>query len=197
MRDRLANGGADKLLDDMIPLVMAGGFAEVKIADLARSLSCSATTLYKIAPSKSELIIAVIRRWGEQTLARAETRSRTRANPADRARTYYLEGADNLGVMSPAFRRDVQRFTAASQTYRGVSDRFVERFAGLLEEAAAAGEVRPLNAVLLVGLLTDVARTVRDEDLLARAGLTAREALLEVDTVIWEGVLFHPKGEHP
>jgi hypothetical protein len=37
-------------------------------------------------------------------------------------------------------------------------------------------------------MLRYIAQAVRDEDLLSRAGLTAREALLEVDTIIWEGV---------
>jgi hypothetical protein len=33
-----------------------------------------------------------------------------------------------------------------------------------------------------------IAFAIRDEDLLGRAGLTAREALLEVDTMIWDGL---------
>jgi len=51
-----------------------------------------------------------------------------------------------------------------------------------------------VNPTFLVGMLRYIAQAVRDEDLLARAGLTAREALLEVDTIIWDGVRRYPTG---
>jgi AcrR family transcriptional regulator len=188
VRDRLANGGTEKLLDDIMPIVAAGGFSDVKISDLARRLHCSAATLYKIAPSKSELIVMVMQRWGVQVLERAEARSRRHSRPSARARAYYREGAESVGGLSHEFRADVQRFPAARQAYQVISDRFVDRFTDLLEEAADAGEARPVNAVFLARLLRYIAMAIRDEDLLLQAGLTAGEALLEVDTVIWDGV---------
>ena len=73
-----------------------------------------------------------------------------------------------------------------------MSDRFIERFSTLLDEAARAGEIRPINVRFAVGMFRYIAFAVRDEDLLAAAGLTAREALLEVDKMIWDGVSYHP-----
>ncbi len=46
-----------------------------------------------------------------------------------------------------------------------------------------------MNVPFAVGMFKYIAFAVRDEDLLAAAGLTAqRGALLEVDTMIWDGL---------
>ncbi len=193
MPKRLANGRADELLDGVMRLVAARGFSELKVADLARELHCSVATLYKLGPSKTDLVILALQRWGERLLADIDAQARECSSPSARARTYFREGAAGLRELSSAFRRDVEYFEATRRAYREIiSDRFIERFSALLEEAAQAGEIRPLNIRFAVGMFRYIAFAIRDEDLLAAAGLTAREALLEVDRIIWHGVQYDP-----
>ncbi len=188
-RTRLKNGRREELLDGVMHIAATKGFSELKMADLARELHCSVATLYKLAPSKIDLVIVALERWGERLLTQIDARSRDCSTPSARARTYYREGADGLRELSSAFRRDVEYFEGTRRAYREIiSDRFIERFSALLEEAAQAGEIRPVNVRFAVGMFRYIAFAIRDEDLLAAAGLTAREALLEVDTMIWEGV---------
>jgi AcrR family transcriptional regulator len=190
-RTRLNNGRKEELLDRVMRIAAAEGFAELKMADLARELHCSVATLYKLAPSKIDLVIVALERWGEQLLTTIDARARECTTPSARARAYYREGADGLRELSSAFRRDVERFEGTRRAYREIiSDRFIERFSALLEEAAQAGEIRPVNVPFAVGMFRYIAVAVRDQDLLDRAGLTAREALLEVDTMIWDGVQY-------
>jgi len=188
LRRRLDNGRREELLDGVMLVAGAQGFQDLKVGDLARELHCSVATLYKLAPTKVDLVALALERWGESTLSEAESRSLERSSASERARTYYRVGAERTRELSHEFRRDMERFSATRQTWRVISDGFIERFAHLLDEAAEAGEIRPVNATFLAGMLRYVAIAVRDEDLLDRAGLTAREALLEVDTIIWEGV---------
>ncbi len=193
MPKRLANGRAEELLDGVMRIVAARGFSELKMSDLARELRCSVATLYKLAPSKTDLVILALERWGERLLANIDAQARACSTPSARARTYYREGADGLRELTSTFRRDVEYFEATRRAYREiVSDRFIERFSALLDEAAKAGEIRPINVRFAVGMFRYIAFAVRDEDLLAAAGLTAREALLEVDKMIWDGVRYHP-----
>ena len=58
----------------------------------------------------------------------------------------------------------------------------------MIDEAVLAGEIRHVNARFMAGLFRYIAAAIRDEDLLEAAGLTAGEALAEVDTVIWGGL---------
>jgi AcrR family transcriptional regulator len=188
---RLANGRAEELLDGVMRIIAAQGFSGLKVADLSRELHCSVATLYKLAPSKTDLAIVALQRWGENVLSEIDARALECSTPSERARTYFREGADNLRELSSAFRRDVESFEATRRAYREiVSDRFIERFSALLEEAARAGEIRPLNVRFAVGMFRYIAFAIRDEDLLAAAGLTAQEALLEVDRIIWDGVRY-------
>ena len=193
MSKRLANGRAEELLDGVMRIMGAQGFSDLKMSDLARELRCSVSTLYKLAPSKTDLVILALQRWGEHLLAGIDAQARRCSSPSAQARTYFREGAEGLRELSSAFRRDVEHFEATRRAYREiVSDRFIERFSALLDEAARTGEIRPINVRFAVGMFRYIAFAVRDEDLLAAAGLTAREAMLEVDKIIWDGVLCHP-----
>ena len=195
-RTRLKNGRKEELLDGVMRIAAARGFAELKMADLARELHCSVATLYKLAPSKIGLVIVALERWGDQLLTEIDARACECSTPSARARTYYREGADGLRELSSAFRRDVEYFEGTRRAYREIiSNRFIERFSALLEEAAQAGEIRPVNVRFAVGMFRYIAFAIRDEDLLASAGLTAREALLEVDTMIWDGMTRDADGK--
>jgi AcrR family transcriptional regulator len=188
LRKRLERGRREELLDGVMLIAGTQGLQDIKMAHVARDLHCSVATLYKLAPTKVDLVALALERWGERTLAEAESRSREPSSASDRARTYYRVGAEKTRELSHEFRRDMERFAATRQTWRVISDGFIGRFSQLLAEAAEAGEIRPVNATFLAGMLRYIAYAVRDEDLLDRAGLTAREALLEMDTIIWDGV---------
>ncbi len=164
------------------------GFMKVRTADFARELQCSESTLYKIAPSKNDLVVLALRRWGELLLEECEVNARQGDTASERARRYYRTGAERARPLSHAFRRDVERFESTRGTYRRISDRFISRYAALIDEAAQEGEIRPVNARFLAGTLRYVAFAIRDEDLLEAGGLTAAEALLEIEEIIWDGL---------
>jgi len=178
----------DELLDGVMHMVETRGFAHVRMADIARELHCSLSSLYKVAPNKDSLLVLTITRWGEVTLEAAETSAGQATTAADRARQYFLSAARSIGGLSHAFRRDVEHFESTRLAYRSVSDLFVGRFAVLLDEAARSGEIRSFNPRFLAGLFRHIAAAIRDEDLLEASGLTASEALIEVDALVWGGL---------
>jgi AcrR family transcriptional regulator len=184
----MARGRREELLDGVLALIAARGFSEVRMTDIANELHCSLASLYKIAPNKDSLVVLAIGRWGDHALADGEASAEQALTAADRARRYYQAAAANVAPFSPAFRRDVERFESTRLAYQVISDRFVARFAQLIAEAEQAGEIRQVNARFMAGLFRYIASAIRDEDLLEAAGLTAGEALAEVDTVIWGGL---------
>jgi len=188
MGKRMPGGRREQLLDGVIRIISTRGFGDLPVSDLARELRCSLSSLYKIAPNKDSLMAIAISRWGELALGHAEARAAEGATASDRAHAYYRAGVERVAELSHALRRDVERFESTRLAYRTISDRFVARFSELIDEAGQEGEIRPVNARFMAGLFRHIAAAVRDEDLLDSAGLSAAEALLEIDKIIWDGL---------
>lgn len=178
----------EELLDGLMTIIAARGFAEVPVAEMARELSCSLATIYRLAPSKDSLVVLAIGRWGELALRDAETRAEEGTIARERLRAYLRAGARAILPQSHAFRRDVERYESTRVAYRVISDRYVDRVAELIAETVRSGDARPVNPRLMAGLLRHLARAVRDEDMLEAAGVTAGEALLEIEGLLLEGL---------
>jgi len=188
MATRLTNGRREELLDGVVAIISARGFAGVHVAEIAHDLHCSASTLYKIAPSKDSLVLLALARWEECTFATLEERARQGRTAAERARIYFRSGARSLASLSTEFRVDTARYESTRAAWRRISDRFIDRFVQLGGAAAAAGEIRPVNQRFLGEMLRKLAASARDEAAVRASGLTAAEAVLEIDEVIWDGL---------
>jgi AcrR family transcriptional regulator len=189
MRKRLDNGRREELLDGVMAIIAERGFSAVKTADLARDLHCSESSLYKIAPSKDSLIVLAIRRWGEHTLADLEVRAAKGRTASERARLYFRAGAESTRPLSLAFYADVERFESTRLAWwDSIVERYLERFVELVRIAEGAGEIRPVNIRFLAEVLRQISVVTRSERVLSATGLTHEQAVLEVDSLLWEGV---------
>jgi AcrR family transcriptional regulator len=185
---RLGSGRREELLDGVMRIISERGFADVRIADIAEELHCSVATLYKIAPNKDSLLVLAIRRWGDIILARAEDAARSANTPTDKARRYYLSVMESLVPLTPAFRFDMERFESTSQAFAALADRFIDRFVQLLDEAVDAGEARPINTRFFAHLFRQMALLIRDGHILVEDGITADQAMAQIDAMIWDGI---------
>jgi AcrR family transcriptional regulator len=186
---RLAGGRAEELLDGVMGIIAEKGFSGLKVTDLAPQLHCSVATLYKIASSKDSLVVLAIARWGERTLGDIEARAQQGATASDRARAYFRAGAESIHPLSLEFFADVERFESTRLAWRTtVVDPYIDRFVELVLSAQEAGEVRPVNTRFLGEMLRQVGFVTRDERVLSASGLTAEQAVLEVDRMIWDGI---------
>ena len=189
MPRKLDNTRREELLDGTMGIIAARGFSDVQVADIARELHCSASTLYKIAPSKESLVLLALRRWAEITFEDLDARAEQGTTASDRARNYFRAGAESLRPISLAFVADAQRFESTRLAWKAdVADRFVMGFIELIERAQDAGEVRPVNTRFLAELLNHIGFITRDERVLRVSGLTREEAFLEVEGIIWDGI---------
>lgn len=189
MRRRLDNGRREELLDGVMNIIAARGFSEVRTAEMARELHCSESSLYKIAPSKDSLIVLAIGRWGELTLEALEVRAGKGKTASERARAYFRAGAESTHSLSLAFYADVERFESARLAWwTGVVERYLDRFVELVQLAEDAGEVRPVNIRFLAEVLRGISVVTRSERVLSATGLSHEQAVLEVDSLIWDGM---------
>lgn len=189
MRKRLDDGRRDELLDGVMRIIVVRGFSKVQVSEIARELNCSASTLYKIAPSKESLVLLAIERWSGDAFESLEARASQCGDASDRARTYFRAGAKALRPMSLAFFSDVERFQSTRMVWRQtVVDRYIDRFVELVQDAEKAGEIRPVNVRFLGEVLRQIGFATRDEAVLSASELTSEQAVLEADAIIWDGI---------
>jgi len=188
MRTRFDDDRRKELLDAVVRIITKRGFSDLTISELASELHCSASSLYRIASSKDSLVVLAIAHWGEGILEDMETRSRKGKSASDRVRLYLRAAVDKIRPLSHEFRSDVNRFESSRMAYASVSDRFLKRFSELLSEAVKAGEIRPINTEFHAQVYRQMALLIRDEALLRKCGLSASQAIAEVESLIWEGI---------
>jgi AcrR family transcriptional regulator len=189
MARRFDENRREELLDGVMRIISARGFSDITTMELAGELHCSGSTLYKIGASKDSVVALAMTHWSRRKLAEMEDRALADATPAARARLYWQAGAETIRPLSHAFRRDVDRFEWARLVYRtSLSEPFIDRFRELLDEAVDAGELEPMNTCFLAQALRQIAFLVRDEQVLGACGITADQAMLEVDRMIWNGL---------
>jgi AcrR family transcriptional regulator len=188
LRSRFDDNRRQELLDGVMGIITVSGFAGVTISEMARQLHCSASSLYRIASSKDSLVVIAITHWGDRVLKEMEDRAHRGRTAVDKARLYLQAGAETVRSQSHEFRIDVDRFDSARMAYAIVSNRFIDRFVELLDDAVEAGEIEPANTRFLAHLFQQMAFVVRDEDLLNNSGITASDALIEIDRIIWDGI---------
>jgi|APLow6443716910_1056828.scaffolds.fasta_scaffold75820_2 AcrR family transcriptional regulator len=190
LRKRLDEDRRNELLDGVMNVICERGFSQVTIAELARELHCSAATLYKIAPSKDSLVLLSFARWADVAFADLEDRTAKSKTASARARAYFQAGAEWIRPLSVTFYADVARFESTRLAWRtSVVDRYIDRFVELVAAAEEAGEIRSVNLRFLAELLRQVSLVTRDDHVLTVSGLSSEQAVLTVDSLIWEGLL--------
>jgi AcrR family transcriptional regulator len=189
MARRLADGRREELLDGVLRIIAARGFYDTSTSDIARELRCSVSTLYKIAPSKDGLVLLAFSRWADVTFARLEVIAGEADSASGRARAYFRAGAESVHPFSVAFFADLLRFESIGLAWRTmIADRYIDRFVDLVGDAVEAGEVRPVNSRFLGEVLRQLGVAARDETTLTASGLTGEEAVLVIDSILWDGL---------
>ena len=59
----------------------------------------------------------------------------------------------------------------------------------LLDAAEQAGEIRPTSTHFLAEVLRQISSLTRNDEVLRASGLSHEQAVLEIDSLLWEGLL--------
>jgi AcrR family transcriptional regulator len=146
------------LLDELEERVAKGGLAQLTMADIAKEMNCSLRTLYGIAPSKDELVLAVVDR-RLRRIGRTAIETLVDSMEALEALRTYLAAA-NEAVQPEAVAyadelahvRGVQRLLDAHEGYvTAVTQR-------LLDRAVEAGAIAPVDTASIAHVLGGLGR---------------------------------------
>lgn len=144
---RDARSRLEALQDAMIGIVLAEGFIDLHMGDLAGRLSCSKSTLYAIAPSKEQLLVSLVKTFFRRATERVEQAVDPSAPAIDRIAAYLTAVSVELAPASAAFFADLERFAPAGDIYRQNTRIAAARVQELVLEAAPGVDPTFLGAV--------------------------------------------------
>ncbi|MGY1856488.1 TetR/AcrR family transcriptional regulator [Modestobacter sp. SYSU DS0290] len=177
-----------ELLDDLVGLMLADGFAAVTLDELARRLRCSKSTLYGIAASKEQLVVAGVKRFFQRATAVVDERAAAPADHRERISAYLLAVAEQLQPASPAFFADVAGFAPAREIYQHNTRKAAVRVQQLVADGVAAGTIRPVHASFVGTAVAQVMAAIHRGDVRAATGLDDAAAYRELADLVTAGI---------
>lgn len=166
----------DALLDELVALMTAEGFASFTLDELAERLRCSKTTLYQLAASKQELVVEVVKQYFRAAVESVESRVASATDPRARVEAYLRGVADQLQPLSRTFMADLQAFAPAAEVYRRNTEAAADRIRTLIGEAIEAGAFRPVDAAFMGEMVAATMFEIQRGLVGSRLGISDSEA---------------------
>lgn len=180
MKPELHRERRTALLDRLVALFVDEGFADLTMDDMARRLQCSKSTLYQLAGSRQELVVAGVRRYFEAAVPVVEARIAGADDPGARVAAYLSAVADHLRPLSRAFVADLAAFAPADRIYRANTAAAADRIRELISEGIAAGDFRDVHAGFVAEMVAATMFEIQRGEMFARLELTDAEAYAEL-----------------
>lgn len=156
------------LLERLVEVILRDGFAELSVEDLSRELRCSKTTLYAIAPSKEQIIVAGVRQFFRRAADRVEIRLlRSDDDPVEQIRAYLVAISEQLAPASSAFFSDLDAWPATREIYRTNTRVAAERVQSLVRQAAPSTR----DAAFVGAVAAQVMEAIHRGDIESAAGI--------------------------
>ncbi|MCW2581924.1 MAG: putative transcriptional regulator [Frankiales bacterium] len=178
----------EALLDELVDLFLAEGFASFTLEDLARRLRCSKSTLYAVAGSKEQLVVAVVRRFFARATQTVESRAADPVDPRERIEAYLLAVSEQLRPAGPAFFADLAAFPPAGEVYARNTRTAARRVQQLVSEGVAAGTIRPVHASFVGAVVAQVMGAIHSGEISTATGLDDAAAYAELAALVLAGL---------
>jgi AcrR family transcriptional regulator len=181
-----------ELLGAVEELVLTEGFTALTVEDIARRLHCSKATLYSIATSKEQLVIALTKQFFRRATEEIETAVAAVTDPRRRISTYLAGVGAAMSRCSPSFYHDMVGFAPTAAIYSANSTAAARRVRELIDAGVQAGDLRAVDGTF-AGQLTALAiEGIQSGVLLRSTGLTAGQAYGEMADLLLRGLATRP-----
>jgi AcrR family transcriptional regulator len=179
-----------QILDAFSANAKRHGIRSVMMAELATELRMSASTLYKLYPSKEALALACVERWAGE-LGAAEAAESGPRDGFERFMHWVDAWADANARLSPAFRRDLQTdYPSVWRRYRQEIRVRKERGAALLRPVLKPG----IDERVAFAVLNMIFEEVLKPELAEKLRITRHE-LIRTAVTIWAAGAVDRRGK--
>jgi AcrR family transcriptional regulator len=192
-RERELTDRQRQILDEMEDLV-ADGFADLTMAELAARLNCSLRTLYALAPSRDELVLTVIDRrlWRIGRVARDAIGEDLA--PLDAIRAYLEAATVAVSRWTEGFARDLAAVPAAQQVQDGHNEYLFEITRTLLDLAVERGDIAAVDTAAVARVLAGLGQFFSRPAVIPTLRRTPKDAADEVVDLIIGGLQAASEG---
>jgi len=181
-----------ELLEELEGTARSEEFATLTMAEIAARSNCSLRTLYGIAPSKDELILAIVDR-------RLRRIGRAALEPLDESMSPLVALRAYLRAANVAVQPESVAFSSALAHVPG-AQRLLDAHEGyvmavtrsLLDRALAAGEIVPVDTAAVAHVLGGLGREFGRPEVAGNAARSPKEAADAVADVILRGLAVAP-----
>ncbi|MGW1501867.1 TetR/AcrR family transcriptional regulator [Streptomyces mirabilis] len=176
------------LLERLVALLAAEGFASFTLDELTERLRCSKTTLYQLAGSKQELVREAVKHYFRSAAEVIEKQVADTSAPAERVVVYLNAVAQQLRPLSRRFLDDMAGFEPAREVYEANTRLAAGRIRQLIADGVAAGAFRDVHAAFVGEVVAATMQGIQRGEVSARTGLTDAEAYAELASLIVHAV---------
>ncbi|HWG63889.1 MAG TPA: TetR family transcriptional regulator [Streptosporangiaceae bacterium] len=179
-----------EILAGLVSLFLAEGFLAFSVEDLALRLQCSKSTLYGVAPSKEQLITAVVRAFFRDATERVEARLELERDPVTRIGAYLEAISVELAPASASFFADLDAFAPAREIYAQNTAIAARRVQELVKAAQRPG--RTLDAAFIGAVTGTVMESIQRGEMETLTSLNDAAAYRLLADLIVAGVTGAP-----
>ena len=172
-----------ELLDELEELVVAEGLAELTMAEIAAQVNCSLRTLYGIAPSRDELVLAVVDRRLRRIGRRAMESLDASLSPLAALRAYLQAANHAVQPEAVTFSRDFANVPGAQRLLDAHEDYVIAVTRSLIDRAVKEGDIAPVDSAAVAHVLGGLGREFARPglaDVTAASPKVAADALTEI-----------------
>jgi AcrR family transcriptional regulator len=172
-----------ELLDELEELVVAEGLAELTMAEIAAQVNCSLRTLYGIAPSRDELVLAVVDRRLRRIGRRAMESLDASLSPLAALRAYLQAANHAVQPEAVTFSRDFANVPGAQRLLDAHEDYVMAVTRSLIDRAVKEGDIAPVDSAAVAHVLGGLGREFARPglaDVTAASPKVAADALTEI-----------------
>ncbi|GAB2937523.1 TetR/AcrR family transcriptional regulator [Rhodococcus aerolatus] len=182
-----------QLLDELVALVLAEGFADLTLDDVAARLRCSKSTLYAVARSREQLVREAVVAFFAASTAAVEAAVLEVSGPGagthrERVAAYLRAVATALRPASPAFVADLASFAPAREVYERNTTAAAARVRQLVDDGVAAGEFRAVHAAFVADVVAATMVRIQQRQVAAATGLDDAAAYDELADLVLHAV---------
>ncbi|HEY5786845.1 MAG TPA: TetR/AcrR family transcriptional regulator [Microlunatus sp.] len=173
-----------QLVDELVDLFLAEGFARLTLDEVAARLGCSKRTLYALADSKEQLAVRAVRFFFKRSTDQVESAIARTRSPARKVTRYLEAVAEALRPAGEGFRRDLAETAATREVYEQNAAAAAVRVRQLIDEGIQAGAFRHVSAALVGEVVTATMRRITSGEIGRATGLDDAQAYAELARLV-------------
>ncbi|MFE3293463.1 TetR/AcrR family transcriptional regulator [Rhodococcus sp. NPDC059234] len=177
-----------QLLDQLVDLLLADGFAHLTLDAIAGRLRCSKSTLYALADSKEQLVRVATVHFFRGATDRVESRLAGAVGARVRIGAYLDAVGEQLRPASARFMEDLAANAVVREVYERNTRFAARRVQELIAEGVDAGEFRDVHAEFAADVVTSTMVRIQCRQVAEATGLDDAQAYAELAALVTHGL---------